>query len=165
MSKDKITEFEAPIYFKYSYTAGKTTTRFLQAIKKGEIVGQRCPECLGVYVPPRGSCPKDGVATEEEIELSDKGTVESFTINYLPIPGGAVDPPYVSANIILDGADLSFMHIIDGIDHSEVRVGMRVKAKWKPKNEWKASLENIAYFEPIDESDVDIDNLLKEKNA
>ena len=88
-----------------------------------------------------------------------------FTINYLPIPGGSVDPPYVSANIILDGADLSFMHIIDGIDHSEVRVGMRVKAKWKPKNEWKASLENIAYFEPIDESDVDIDNLLKEKNA
>ena len=48
MSEDKITEFEAPIYFKYSYTAGKTTTRFLQAIKKGEIVGQRCPECLGV---------------------------------------------------------------------------------------------------------------------
>tara|TARA_Y100000590_G_scaffold74729_1_gene82517 strand:- start:3077 stop:3574 length:498 start_codon:yes stop_codon:yes gene_type:complete len=165
MSEEKILEFEAPIYFKYSYTAGKTTTSFLNSIKKGKLVGQKCPKCRGVYVPPRGSCPKDGVATEEEIELPDIGTVESFTINYLPIPGGAVDPPYVSANIILDGADLAFMHIVDGIDHSEVRVGMRVKAHWKPKNEWKASLENIAYFQPIDEPDLPLNHLSDEKNA
>ena len=153
MKEEKILGFEAPIYFEYSYTAGRATSRFLRAIKKGKIMGQRCPKCLGVYVPPRGSCPIDGVATEEEIEIPDIGTVESFTINYLPIPGGAVEPPYVSANIILDGADLSFMHIIDEIDYSKVRIGMRVKAHWKPENEWKYSLENIAYFVPIDEPD------------
>ena len=34
MSEEKILEFEAPIYFKYSYTAGKTTTSFLNSIKK-----------------------------------------------------------------------------------------------------------------------------------
>ena len=107
MKEEKILGFEAPIYFEYSYTAGRATSRFLRAIKKGKIMGQRCPKCLGVYVPPRGSCPIDGVATEEEIEIPDIGTVESFTINYLPIPGGAVEPPYVSANIILDGADIS----------------------------------------------------------
>ena len=166
MSNEKIDNFEAPIYFKYSYTVGRTTTRFLQAIKEGKIVGQKCPVCLRVYVPPRGSCPKDGVATEEEIELPHTGTVESFTINYLPIPGGAVDPPYVSANIILDGSDIAFMHIISEINHSKVRIGMRVKAQWRSKKEWKPSLENIAYFKPLDEPDVDINSIReKYKNA
>ena len=146
MKEEKILGFEAPIYFEYSYTAGRATSRFLRAIKKGKIMGQRCPKCLGVYVPPRGSCPIDGVATEEEIEIPDIGTVESFTINYLPIPGGAV---------------LSFMHIIDEIDYSKVRIGMRVKAHWKPENEWKYSLENIAYFVPIDDPDRDVSGVLK----
>ena len=160
---EEIIGFEAPIYFQYSYTAGKATSRFLQAIKEGRIVGQRCPKCQGVYVPPRGSCPRDGVATQEEVEIPDRGTIESFTINYLPIPGGAVDPPYVSANIILDGADLSFMHIIGEIDPLEVRTGMRVKAHWRPQIEWKASLENIKYFIPLDEPDVDVSKLIERK--
>ncbi|MDG2061532.1 MAG: Zn-ribbon domain-containing OB-fold protein [SAR86 cluster bacterium] len=167
MSEDnKIIGFEAPIHFNYSYTAGAATTLFLQKMLEGKIVGQRCPICKGVYVPPRGSCPRDGVATEEEVEVAHTGTVESFTINYIPIPGGAVDPPFVSANIVLDGADLSFMHLISGIPHDQVTIGMRVKALWRPKNEWKPSLENIIYFEPTGEPDRDIDNLWdKFKNA
>ena len=112
MKEEKILGFEAPIYFEYSYTAGRATSRFLLAIKKGKIMGQRCPKCLGVYVPPRGSCQIDGVATEEEIEIPDIGTVESFTINYLPIPGGAVEPPYVSANVILDPAGKYVLSVI-----------------------------------------------------
>jgi hypothetical protein len=167
MNEDtKIKGFEAPIYFKYSYTAGATTTLFLKKLLEGKIVGQRCPICKGVYVPPRGSCPRDGVATEEEVEVAHTGTVESFTINYIPIPDGDVDPPFVSANIVLDGADLSFMHLISGIQHDEVRIGMRVKALWKPKEDWEPSLTNILYFEPLDEPDRDIDDLLnKYKNA
>jgi len=167
MSEEKkIVGFEAPIYFKYSYTAGGATTLFLKKLVEGRIVGQRCPVCQGVYVPPRGSCPRDGVATEEEVEVAHTGTVESFTINYIPIPDGAVDPPFVSANIVLDGADLSFMHLISGIPHNQVRIGMRVKALWKPQDEWKPSMTNILYFEPLDEPDIDIDTLWdKYKNA
>ena len=160
MDKDnKITGFEAPIYFDYSYTAGAATTLFLQKMLEGKIVGQRCPVCKGVYVPPRGSCPRDGVATEDEVEVAHTGIVESFTINYIPIPGGAVDPPFVSANIVLDGADLSFMHLISGIANDQVRIGMRVKALWRPKEEWTPSLGNIIYFEPLDEPDQDVDHL------
>jgi hypothetical protein len=58
------------------------------------------------------------------------------------------------------------MHLINGIPHDEVRIGMRVKALWKPKEDWEPSLTNILYFEPLDEPDRDIDDLLnKYKNA
>jgi hypothetical protein len=32
-------------------------------------------------------------------------------------------------------------------------MGMRVRAKWKPKEQWVTSLENILYFEPTGEPD------------
>ena len=36
---------------------------------------------------------------------------------------------------------------------------MRVKAVWKPKSEWRHSLENIKWFIPTDEPDVDVTKL------
>jgi len=157
---EAITGFEAPIYLNYRFTAGEATSRFLSELKEGKIVGQRCPSCKNVYVPPRGSCAKCGVATEEEVEVSDKGTVMSFTIVHIPIPGNPIKPPYVVANIILDGSDITFIHLISGaVPNEDVHIGMRVAAVWKPKEEWDYTMENIAWFEPIDEPDVDVDKL------
>jgi uncharacterized OB-fold protein len=51
---------EYPINLEYQYTAGSATTRFLNQVKEGKLVGQACPKCGAVYVPPRGSCPRDG---------------------------------------------------------------------------------------------------------
>ena len=95
---------EYPINLEYQYTAGSATTRFLNQVKEGKLVGQACPKCGAVYVPPRGSCPRDGVATDIEVPLTDKGCIESFTIVHIPIPGNPIVPPYVCAMIRLDGA-------------------------------------------------------------
>ena len=95
---EMITDIEAPIYLKYNFTAGRAPSKFLSRLKKGELTGQRCPSCANVYIPPRGSCPACGVATEEEVLLSDKATVQSFTIVAIPIPNNPIQPPYVVAN-------------------------------------------------------------------
>jgi hypothetical protein len=42
---------------------------------------------------------------------------------------------------------------------------MRVQAKWKPREEWDYSLENIRYFAPIDEPDVDVATLGSKPHA
>ena len=44
---------ESPINLEYFYTAGSATTRFLNQVKEGNIVGQGCPKCKAVYVPKR----------------------------------------------------------------------------------------------------------------
>ena len=60
--------------------------------------------------------------------------------------------------IVLDGADSPIYHLISGVPHDEIRMGMRVKAKWKPREQWETSLENILYFEPTGEPDAPFDS-------
>ena len=152
--KEMITGIETPIYLKYNFTAGAAAARFLTQVKKGVLTGQRCPRCEQVYCPPRGSCAACGCPTEEEVMLSDKATVQSFTIVAIPIPGNPIQPPYIIANLVADGANISFLHLISECVNEDVHIGQRVQALWKPEEEWDYAMDNIQYFRPIDEPDV-----------
>lgn len=156
-----ITGIEAPIYLKYNFTAGAAAARFLTQVKKGILTGQRCPRCEQVYVPPRGSCAACGVPTEEEVELADKATVQSFTIVHIPIPGNPIQPPYVICNLVPDGANISFIHLMSECVNEDVHIGQRVQAVWKPEDEWDYAMDNIKYFKPIDEPDVPVEKIGK----
>ncbi|MDN5745525.1 MAG: hypothetical protein L0H31_10440, partial [Nocardioidaceae bacterium] len=63
--------------------------------------------------------------------------------------------------VLLDGADIAFLHLVLGTDASDVRMGMRVRAVWKPESERTYSLENISHFEPTGEPDADFDTYKK----
>jgi uncharacterized OB-fold protein len=156
---EEITGIECPSYLQYNFTAGKAPARFLTRVKEGVLTGQRCPRCSNVYIPPRGSCPACGVPTEEEVVLPDRGTVQSFTVVAIPIPNNPIKPPFVIANLILDGANISFIHLMSECENSEVRIGQRVQAVWKPREEWTYAMDNIRYFRPLDEPDVPVDQI------
>lgn len=146
-----------PVSLDYQYAASPEESAFYRGLNEGRIVGQRCPTCQKVYVPPRSACPADGTPTAEEVELSQTGTITTFCIVNVPFLGQKITPPYVSAYVLLDGADIAILHLILGIPAAEVRMGMRVRAVWKPEAEWTYSLENIDHFEPADEPDADYD--------
>ncbi len=156
-----VTGIKAPVYLKYRFTAGSAPARFLCRLKEGVLTGQRCPRCSNVYIPPRGSCPACGVPTEDEVVLSDKGTIQSFTIVSIPIPGNPIQPPYVVANIVPDGANISFIHLLSECVNEEVHIGQRVQALWKPAEEWGHAMDNIRYFRPLDEPDVPVERIGK----
>jgi uncharacterized OB-fold protein len=158
---DTVTGIECPVYLQYHFTAGRAPARFLARVKEGVLSGQRCPRCSNVYIPPRGSCPACGVPTEEEVVLPDKGTVQSFTVVAIPIPNNPIKPPFVVANLVLDGANISFIHLISECENSEVRIGQRVQAVWKPREEWGYAMDNIRYFRPIDEPDIPVGQIGK----
>ena len=86
--------------------------------------------------------------------------MESFTVVHIPIPGNPIEPPFVSAMIRLDGANISFLHLIQEIPVEEIRIGMRVEAVWKPQEEWTTSLENIKWFKPTGEPDIKPESLI-----
>lgn len=152
---DPITGFVSPTRLAYDYAASKEESKFFRGLAEGRIIGQRCPRCGKVYVPPRGACPVDGVPTVDEVELAQRGTVTTFCVVNVPFLGQRITPPYVSAYVLLDGADIAFLHLILDIEASEVRMGMRVEAVWKPREEWGTTIENISHFRPIDEPDAD----------
>jgi uncharacterized OB-fold protein len=148
-----VTMVTTPIEMKVQHTASLQETSYLRALKDGRLVGQRCPKCGKVYVPPRGACPVDGVPTEEEVELPDRGIVTTFCIVNVPFLGQRIQPPYVAAYVLLDGADIAFLHLILDCAAEDVRMGMRVEAVWKPREEWEYGLQNITHFRPTGEPD------------
>jgi uncharacterized protein len=143
---DDVTEIITPVRLGYTYTPGRAATRFLRGVEQGKLVGQRCPACSKVYVPPRGSCPTCGVPTEEEVPVGPQGVITTFCIVNIPFLGQAVECPYVSATIQLDGADIGFYHLIQEIGYDEVHIGMRVEPVWK--DEIGPTTESIAHFRP-----------------
>ncbi len=155
---------ERPVYLQYRYRASAQANRFLHAIKKGKILGVRSVGTGKVLVPPPGVCAESGTLTPADlIELPDSGTVLSYTIVHLPIPNSRLKPPFVVANILLDGADQAFSHLILESDPKAVAIGTRVKAHWKPESEWDYGLENIEYFVLSGEAPLDIEGLRAER--
>ena len=150
---DVVTGIVTPVRLAYTYAASQEESRFYRGLAEGKIRGQRCPACRKVYVPPRGACPVDGVPTTDEVELPDRGIVTTYCIVNVPFLGQRITPPYVSAYVLLEGADIAFLHLILGCDPSEVRMGMRVEAVWRPRDEWGTTIENIDHFRPTGEPD------------
>ncbi|ASR35441.1 DNA-binding protein [Prauserella marina] len=142
-----------PVHLSYQHSASPEESRYLRGLADGKLIGQRCPACGKVYIPPRGACPTDGVPTTTEVFLPDTGIVTTFCIVNVPFLGQRIQPPYVAAYVLLDGADIAFLHLVLGCEADEVRMGMRVRAAWRPREEWTTSLENIAHFEPTGEPD------------
>ena len=150
-----VTGIVSPVRLAYDYAASPEESKFYRGLAEGRILGQRCPRCHKVYVPPRGACPVDGVPTTDEVELPDKGTVTTFCIVNVPFLGQRITPPYVSAYVLLDGADIAFLHLVLDAEADEVRMGMRVEAVWRPREEWGTTIENISHFRPTGEPDAD----------
>ena len=119
-----------PIRLHYEHTASPGESAYLRGLAGRRLLGQRCGVCGRVYVPPRGTCPADGVPTREEVELPETGTVTTFCVVNVGYPGQRVTPPYVAAAVLLDGADIAFQHLVLGCEPGEVRMGLRVRAVW-----------------------------------
>ncbi|WFB06346.1 OB-fold domain-containing protein [Streptomyces sp. LX-29] len=127
---DPVTSLAAPARLDYTYTPGRAHGRHLAALADRRTVGERCPACRKVYVPPRGACPTCGVATDEPVEVGPRGTVTTFCVVNIKARGLAIEVPYVYAHIALDGADLALHGRVAGLPYDRVRMGLRVEPVW-----------------------------------
>jgi uncharacterized OB-fold protein len=155
--KDPVTMIVTPVSLTIQHTASHEESAYLRAIAEGKLLGARTGENGKVYFPPHGADPATGLPTTEFVELPDKGTVTTFAIINIPFQGQRIKPPYVAAYVLLDGADIAFLHLVADIDAHDVRMGMRVEAVWKPRDEWGFGIDNIEYFRPTGEPDAEYD--------
>ncbi|RDI24587.1 Zn-ribbon domain-containing OB-fold protein [Lentzea flaviverrucosa] len=155
---DDVTMVTTPVNLHYTHSASPTEDPFLRGLMEGTLIAQRCPVCEKVYFPPRPACPVDGVPTTDQIELSDRGTITTYCVVNVPFLGQRIPPPYVSAYVLLDGADIPFLHLLLGVAPEDVRMGMRVEAVWKPREEWGPTMQNIDHFKPSGEPDAPFDS-------
>ena len=160
--KDPVTMIVTPTMIEIQHTASLPESTFLRALEKGTLLGARSGDVNGlpgkVYFPPKEADPATGLALDQYVELPDTGTITTFAIINIPFAGQKIKPPYVAAYVLLDGADIAFLHLVTEIDAADVRMGMRVEAVWKPRDEWGLGIDNIDHFRPTGEPDAEYDS-------
>ncbi|GAC1397653.1 MAG: OB-fold nucleic acid binding domain-containing protein [Mycobacterium sp.] len=155
--REPVTVQITPSAIEIQHTASLPETAYLKALKQGKLLGARTGKDGKLYFPAREADPATGKVLDEFVELPDRGTVTTFAIINIPFSGQRIKPPYVAAYVLLDGADIPFLHLVSDIDADKVRMGMRVEAVWKAPEEWDFGIDNIEYFRPTGEPDADYD--------
>jgi uncharacterized OB-fold protein len=155
--RDPVTMLISPSSLAVQHTASRPESIFLRALKEGTLLGARSGDNGKVYFPPREADPATGKELDQFVELPDTGTVTTFAIINIPFAGQKIKPPYVAAYILLDGADIPFLHLVTEIDAADVRMGMRVQAVWKPLEDRDFGIDTIDYFRPTGEPDAEYD--------
>jgi uncharacterized OB-fold protein len=155
--RDPVSMVITPIQLEIQHSASHPESAYLRALKEGTLLGARTGENGKVYFPAREADPATGRQVTEFVELPDTGTITTFAIINIPFMGQKITPPYVAAYVLLDGADIPFLTLVSDVDAHEVRMGMRVQAVWKPREEWTYGMENIEYFRPTGEPDAEYD--------
>ena len=135
----------------YSWALGPANSRFLSELKKGKIIGRTCKHCERVIVPPRMFCEYCFKPTDDWIYLKDTGKVETFSISYLDPNARRIKDLILIGVISIDGASPKhgFMHYFGEMKPEELKIGMKVKAVWKPEKERTGSITDIKYFKPL----------------
>ena len=138
----------------YSWDNGVGIGYYFENLKKGRITGSYCERCNITTVPPRAFCERCFKPTEDFVELKDTGTINTFSVSHVDWAAGRLkegERPHTPAVIEIDGASPghAIMHLIGEIEPYDIKIGMRVKAVWKPAEEREGSVTDILYFKPV----------------
>jgi uncharacterized protein len=137
---------------RYAWDTGVAVSEFLRGLKRGVVVARACRQCRRVLVPPRMFCEQCFRPTDQWVEVSDTGRVNTFSICYVRWDMEPLDEPELPAVIEIDGASrgIGFLHKLGEVNPDDLAVGMPVEAVWKPEGERTGSILDIRYFRPRD---------------
>ena len=135
----------------YAWDTGVAMGRYLQELKSGRLIGRRCVHCERVMIPPRMFCEKCYGPTHDWRYLQDTGIVNTFSLCYVTWDVRKLKKPEIPAVIEIDGASkgMGILHVLGNVDPKKVRIGMRVRAVWKPAAKREGSITDIICFEPL----------------
>lgn len=140
---------------KYEHAYGPYYGRLFDEIRTNRrIMGVRSSDGDIALLPPRERDDITHRRTGTWKACADTGTIRGCSIINLEFLGQTRKPPYVYAEIVLDGASTRLIHMIDIDDVEEakarIKPGTRVRAVWR-EGEREGSLRDIERFEVIDE--------------
>ena len=140
--------YKSRINVPYNWWAGDTASKFLIAIRdEQKILGTRCDQCEWVFLPPRKTCPTCFTENREWVEVSDIGVLQAFTVARRQLASLSKKVPVCFGLIKLEGADTALLHYLGEVDPDEIKIGMRVKARFA--EERQGLITDIDYFRPL----------------
>jgi uncharacterized OB-fold protein len=138
----------------YRHAYGPYYGTLFDAVKDGRrIRGVKCSHCRRVLLPPRALCDVCFSPTSEWVDVEATGTVQASSVVHIEFIGQRLKPPYVYAEVVLDGSSTRLIHMVGNVDADEAKTavapGTRVRAVWSDRH--TGSLADIDHFELITE--------------
>ena len=152
--KPNLIEKQITMTIPCTFSTGPYMGRFLREIRENKrFVANQCPQCGRTMLPPRNVCALCHVEAGDWVELSDRGTLISFDVVFIPtinpMTGKMREVPYATGNVLLDGGDATLWHFLEETDPSKIRVGMRVQAVFREEGRTGA-ITDILHFRTIE---------------
>lgn len=145
-----LTEYRPKL--EYRWSAGVAIGRFLDGLQEGRIVGTHCHQCGRTVVPPRAFCEMCFVPVNEYVDLPQTGTVNTFVRSWIATDRSRLKEPLLPAVIDIDGTSKAgILHFVGNVDQKKIKIGMRVKAVWKPAKDRTGDIRDIIHWEPLKE--------------
>jgi uncharacterized OB-fold protein len=120
----------------FAFWVGQYMDKFYDALENKKIIGNKCPKCGDVFVPPRkicGKCNETIPFDQNWIDLPETGILRNYTITPYKINDRAsrkVKKPQIIGMVQIDESNTSIVYRLLNIDPGEVKLGMKVKVKW-----------------------------------
>ncbi len=138
---------------RYAWDCGIAIGRYLSELKEGRITGSKCHRCSRIMLPPRMFCELCFRPSDEWVYVRDTGTVNTYSVCHVNWDASRLEEgqsPHLPAVIEIDGASrgMGIMHLLGEVEPEEIKIGMRVKAVWKPPEERTGAITDIKYFKP-----------------
>ena len=137
----------APLVLEYPFsrTVGPVQSAFLTGLREGLVLGVRAADGR-ILCPPVEYDPVTSEELAELVELTDTGTVTTWSWEPEPRANQPLDRPFAWALVRIDGADTGLLHAVDAGSPERMATGMRVRVRWSGAR--VGSITDIACFEP-----------------
>jgi len=138
----------------FSLNIGEHNRRFFDELEEQRIMGNVCPDCGDIFVPPRAVCPTCLAEPDEWVELEQEAVLESYTVCFFDFRN-MPEPPYITGVVRIGDASTPILHFIDGIDYDEphdligkIEKGDRLEPVWS--DERTGDIQDISHFTPLE---------------
>ena len=135
---------------RYRWDTGEAIGRYLDELRHGRLIARRCDVCQRIMIPPRMFCERCFRPTDEWVYVKDTGRILTFSLCYVTWNVRRLKQPQIPAVIEIAGASpgMGILHLVKKVPPKQVRVGMPVRAVWRPPSQRRGSVTDIAYWEP-----------------
>jgi uncharacterized OB-fold protein len=153
MSKKRVEITTGFVQADYNFWVGKYMDKFYDGLESKQIIGNKCPSCDKVFVPPRkvcGSCFKTIKFDSNWVELKDTGILRNYTATTLAVSESGKtksSEPILIGIVQIEGGDTALVYPLLGIQENDLKIGMKFQTVWN--EERKGHPKDIKGFTPL----------------
>ncbi len=139
MSEKIIIANKGPVRAEFAFWVGQYMDKFYDALENKELIGNKCPKCGDVFVPPRKYCGKCNEKIDIDknwVALPNTGTLQNYTITHYKVNDRSsrkVKKPQILGMVQIEGSNTAIIYRLLNIVPEELRIGMKFKIEWEEK--------------------------------